>query len=608
MTCSSWNSGCDCGLNCQPEPNQSQSTKHLKRHSVELTGTPDSDNWLKRASARGMMRAVGYTDQDFEKPIVGVGTPYTNITPCNNHIQELSQIVSRELERLGFKAYYIGTPVVTDGESMGMEGMKYSLPSRDLIADCIETMMEAYACDAVITLSGCDKTIPGALMPIARRNAIGITLYGGSILPGEYKGQELDIISIFEAIGAYSAGKITKEDLDEIEKRAIPGCGSCGAMYTANTMATAIEAMGMSLPFSSSNPATDRTGRVSESKYNDCIRTVHALKNLMEKNIRARDIMTKKAFENAITVMMALSGSTNGVLHLLALAKEAEVDLTLVDFDRINAKTPILADMKPSGRYVMYDLYKVGGTPVVMKELLKAGLLHGDCLTVTGKTVAENLADVPDIASLNQGLVHPKYAEHPVLYPANAPKAEPGHHIMVLSGNLAEGCVFKQSGKYLADGRAHTGPARVFENEIDAIDAILAGKINKGDVIVVRYEGPKGGPGMREMLSPTSALAGRGLVNDVPLITDGRFSGGSHGIIVGHIVPEAAEGGPIALLQDGDLITIDPSRKLIQVELSDEELAARRARWKPPEPKYKKGFLAKYARSVRSASEGAVTH
>jgi len=602
------NCGSCCGEDCSPKSfDNLVSTKHLKRNSVELTGIPGSDNWIKRASARGMMRAVGYKDEDFEKPIVGVGTPYTNITPCNKHIQELSQIVSSNLENIGFKSYYIGTPVVTDGESMGMEGMKYSLPSRDLIADCIETMMEAYACDAVITLCGCDKTIPGALMPIARRNAIGITLYGGSILPGEYKGQELDIISIFESIGAYSAGKITKEDLEEIEKRAIPGCGSCGAMYTANTMATAIEAMGMSLPFSSSNPATDRTGRVSESKYNDCIKTVQALKNLMELNIRARDIMTKKAFENAITVMMALSGSTNGVLHLLALAREAEVELSLSDFDRINAKTPIIADMKPSGNYVMYDLYKVGGTPVVMKELLKAGLLHGDCITVTGKTVAENLAQVPDIQDIIQGAIHPKYKDKPVLYTCDKPKAPAGHHIMTLSGNLAEGCVFKQSGKYLADGSSHTGPARVFENEIDAINAILQGKIVKGDVIVVRYEGPKGGPGMREMLSPTSALVGRGLVNDVPLITDGRFSGGSHGIIVGHIVPEAAEGGPIALLQDGDLITIDPSRRLIQVELSDEELAQRRAKWKPPKPKYKRGFLAKYAQIVRSASEGAVT-
>jgi dihydroxy-acid dehydratase len=605
MSCSS---GCAGQGSCGGQGHQQDhlSTKSLKDRSKSLTGLKGEESWFKRSNARGMMRAVGYQTKDFSKPIVGVGSPYTNITPCNGKINELSDIVSCELESLGMKAYYMGSPVVTDGEAMGTEGMKYSLPSRDLIADCFETMMEAYSCDAVITLSGCDKTIPGALMPIARRNSIGITLYGGSTLPGSYKGQDVDIISLFEAIGAYSAGKISEEDFEGVEANIVPTCGSCGAMYTANTMATAIEAMGMSLPFSSSNPATERTGRVSEAKYNDCIRSVHALKNLLEKGIRARDIMTKKAFENALTIQMALSGSTNGVLHLLALAKEADVELSLADFDRINAKTPILADLKPSGKYVMYDLYRAGGTPVVMKELLKAGLLHGDCLTVTGKTIAENLANVPDIQDIDQAKINPKYGEHPVIFTADKPKAEPGHHILRLSGSLAQDAIFKQSGKYLMD-KSFTGPVKVFDSEDEATEAILDGDVVAGDVVVIRYEGPKGGPGMREMLIPTSALAGRGLVFDVALVTDGRFSGGSHGIITGHVVPEAAEGGNIALVKDGDQITIDPSKKSLELNVSEEELEKRRADWKAPEPKYKRGYLAKYAQQVRSASEGAVT-
>ncbi len=605
MSCGSCSGHGSCGGGGHDHGNHHK-TKNLKDKSKTLTGFKGEDSWFKRSNARGMMRAVGYETEDFAKPIVGVGSPYTNITPCNAKINELSDIASCELESLGLKAYYMGSPVVTDGESMGTEGMKYSLPSRDLIADCFETMMEAYSCDAVITLSGCDKTIPGALMPIARRNAIGITLYGGSTLPGKFKGQDVDIISLFEAIGAYSAGKISEEDFEGVEANIVPTCGSCGAMYTANTMATAIEAMGMSLPFSSSNPATERSGRISEAKYNDCIKSVHALKNLMEQGIRARDIMTKRAFENAITIQMALSGSTNGVLHILALAKEADVELTLADFDRINVKTPILADLKPSGKYVMYDLYRAGGTPVVMKELLKAGLLHGDCLTVTGKTVAENLADVADIQDIDQGKINPKYEEDRVIFSTQEPKTDAGHHILRLSGSLAEDAIFKQSGKYLMD-KSFTGPAKVFDSEDEATEAILNGTVVAGDVVVIRYEGPKGGPGMREMLIPTSALAGRGLVFDVALVTDGRFSGGSHGIITGHVVPEAAEGGNIALVQNGDQIIIDPGKKSLELNVSEEELQKRRASWTAPEPKYQRGYLAKYAQQVKSASEGAVT-
>lgn len=573
-----------------------QDLSKLKSNSKNLTGVPGGENWMKRAAARGMMRAVGFQDEDFEKPLIYIGSPHTDITPCNAHIDDLAKIIHKEIYSLGGKPYTSGTPVVTDGESMGMEGMKYSLPSRDVIADSIEMMMEAYSADGTITLSGCDKTIPGALMPIARRNAFGITLYGGTVLPGRVDDQELDIISIFEAIGARSAEKISQEEFDEIEKKAIPVCGSCGGMYTANTMATAIEAMGMSLPGSSSNPAMTYSGRISEPKYKDCLDTANALINLMKKGIRARDIMTKKAFENALTVQMALSGSTNGVLHLLALAREAEVDLKLDDFNMINEKTPIIADMKPSGKYVMYDLYKQGGLLVVMKELLKAGLIHGECMTVTGRTVEENLEVIGSIPE-----------DQDVIYTVDKPLVKKGHHIVVLKGNLAEdGAVFKQSGKYLM-GKRHTGPARVFEGEPEANDAILAGKIKKGDVVVIRNEGPKGGPGMREMLSPTSALAGRGLTYDVALITDGRFSGGSHGIITGHIVPEAVEGGLIGLIEEGDEITVDPGNKTLELHVEETVIEERRKNWIKPEPKYERGVLAKYAQTVRDASHGAVT-
>jgi dihydroxy-acid dehydratase len=587
------NGTCGCHSNTD---SLNQDLSDLKKRSAELTGHPDGEDWMKRAAARGMMRAVGYKDEDFKKPLVSVAAPFTDITPCNAHVRDLADIMCKELSRQGAKPYTFGTPVVTDGESMGMEGMKYSLPSRDLIADSIEMMMEAYACDAAITIGGCDKTIPGALMPLARNNAIGIFLYGGTVLPGRHNGEELDIISIFEAIGARSADKITQDEFEEIEKKSIPVCGSCGGMYTANTMATAIEAMGMSLPGSSSNPAMNYQKRISEAKYQDCVDSVKALINLMRKGIKTRDIMTKKAFENAITVQMALSGSTNGVLHLLALARESGVDLKLDDFDRINKKTPIIADMKPSGKYVMYDMYKQGGLPVVMKELLDHGLLHGDCLTVTGHTIEENLKDISKINT-----------DQDVLYRVDDPVQEKGRHILILKGNLAEdGAVFKQSGKYLVD-KKHTGPARVFEGETEANDAILSGKIVKGDVVVIRNEGPKGGPGMREMLSPTSAIAGRGLTKDVALITDGRFSGGSHGIIVGHITPEAVEGGLIALVKEGDTITIDPKNRILKLHVDDQEIKKRKKSWQKPQMKYSRGVLAKYASTVKSASEGGVT-
>jgi dihydroxy-acid dehydratase len=541
-----------------------------------------------------MMRAVGYKDEDFEKPLITVACPYTNITPCNAHIRELGDIVSREVENIGGKPIIFGTPVVTDGETMGMEGMKYSLVSRELIADCIETMHEAYTADGILALSGCDKTIPASLIPLARNNSIGITLYGGSIRPGHYKGRDLTIVSTFEAVGAVGAGKMSEEELHEIECKSCPGNGACGGMYTANTMASAIEAMGMSLPGSSSHPAVDSENNIFSDKRQDCIDSVKALFNLMKRGIRARDIMTKKAFENAITVVMAIGGSTNAVLHLLSLAHEAEVKLSIDDFERIGKRTPLLGDFKPFGKYVMEDLYNVGGVPMVMKMLLNAGLLHGDCLTVTGKTVAENLQDIPD---------RPKNQD--VIYSLEKPLAASGHHILILRGNLApEGAVLKLSGKEM---EFHKGPARVFECEEDALNAILEGKIEKGDVIVIRYEGPKGGPGMREMLSPSSALMGAGLGRDVALVTDGRFSGGTHGIMVGHISPEAQVGGPLAMVREGDLINIHLKTRTIDVELKEGEMEERRKAWKAPEPRYKRGVLAKYARLVSSASKGAVT-
>lgn len=580
---------CNCG-NCS-----CGSSAPLKNRSQELTGTASSENWVKRAPARAMFRAVGYTDEDFEKPMVTVACPYTNATPCNAHIRELGDIVSSEIERIGGKSILFGTPVVTDGETMGTEGMKYSLVSRELIADCIETMHEAYMSDGIITLSGCDKTIPAALIPLARNNSIGLTLYGGSIRPGHLKDKDLTIVSTFEAVGAVGAGKMNTEELHAIECHSCPGNGACGGMYTANTMASAIEAMGMSLPGSASHTAVDEKNAVSNEKKQDCLQSVLALFNLMEKGIRARDIMTKEAFENAITVVMALGGSTNAVLHILSLAHEAAVDLTIDDFTRIGAKVPLIGDFKPFGTYVMNDLSVIGGIPMVMKMLLDAGLLHGDCLTVTGQTIAENLKDAPPF---------PKNQK--VIYPLTKPLAPAGHHLVILRGNLApEGAVMKLSGKELKE---HIGPARVFESEEDALEAILQNNIHKGDVIVIRYEGPQGGPGMREMLSPSAALMGAGLGKDVALITDGRFSGGTHGIMVGHMCPEAFAGGNLAIVEEGDTIAINLTTKTIDVLLSEREIKNRHKKWQQPKPRYTRGTLAKYARLVSSASKGAVTN
>ncbi len=566
----------------------------LKHRSGLLTGTPGGADWAKRAAARAMLRAVDFKEGDFSKPIVTVACPFTNATPCNDHIRKLGDILFREIVEAGGKPFLFGTPVISDGETMGMEGMKYSLMSRDLIADCIETMHEGYAADGIVTLSGCDKSIPGAIMPILRNNGIGLTLYGGTILPGRYKGEDLTIVSAFEAVGAHAAGRMTDEELRQVECHSCPGAGSCGGMYTANTMASVVEAMGLSIPGSASHAAVDRRNRISRDKRKDCVDSAKALLGLLRSGIRVREIATRRAFENGIVVMMALGGSTNGVLHLLALAHETGVPLELDDFHRIGQHVPLLGNFKPFGRYVMADLDRIGGIPMVMKSLLDAGLLHGDCLTVTGKTVAENLADAPPIPAGQDIFATPA-----------RPYAPPGRHITVLRGNLApEGAVLKLSGKALDH---HTGPARVFDREEDALEAILSGKIRKGDVIVIRNEGPKGGPGMREMLSPSAALMGAGLGKDVALVTDGRFSGGTHGIMVGHVAPEAQAGGAIAIVREGDRITIHPGERSISLEASDAEIASRLSRWKASEPKYPRGVLGKYARLVGSASRGAVT-
>jgi len=568
----------------------------LKNRSSKLTSKPGSADWVKRAPARAMMRAVGYADEDFKKPIVSLACPYTNITPCNSHIQQLGEIMQNELEKVGIKPVLFGTPVVTDGETMGTEGMKYSLVSRELIADCIETMTEAYLCDGAFTLSGCDKTIPAALIPMARNNTIGVTLYGGTILSGksDKDNRDLNIVSVFEAIGKQSTGNISDKDFADIESHACPGCGSCGGMYTANTMSSAIEALGMSVPGSASHPAVDRNNNISIAKRKDCAESARKMRYLLEHNIRPRDIMNKKAFENAITIVMALGGSTNAVLHLLSLAHEAEVKLTLDDFQNISEKTPLLGNFSPYGDYMMQHLDEIGGIPMVMKYLMQHGLIHGECLTVTGKTVAENLKHAQDYP-----------VGQDIIYPFDKPYAKPGRHIIVMYGNLAsEGAVMKISGKEMD---RHKGPAKVFESEESCLDAILSNSISKGDVLVIRNEGPRGGPGMREMLSPTSALMGAGLGKDVALITDGRFSGGTHGIMIGHVTPEAFNGGPLAIVQDGDIIDINLTHRTVNLNIGKNEWTKRQRDWKKPKPKYSRGVLAKYAQLVSTASTGAVT-
>lgn len=580
-----------------PRMTATSSKAHNRERSAGLVGDkPGTEAWNKRTAARAMLRAVDFSDADFSKPIVTIACTHTNATPCNAHIDKLGKELQSHVSESGAKAFIFGTPVISDGETMGTSGMRYSLVSRDLIADCIETMHEGYLADGLITIGGCDKSIPGALMPILRHDSIGVTLYGGTIRPGHLDGKDTTVVSAFEAIGARGVGKIDDEQLARVERNSCPGPGACGGMFTANTMASIIEAMGMSVPYSAGHTAMDENNELSKAKLEDCQRSIEALVTCMERKITSRQICTKKAFENGITVCMALGGSTNAVLHCLALAHEADVDLTLDDFNEIGKRVPLIGNFKPFGQYVMADLDKLGGVPMVMKYLLEKGLLHGDCMTVTGKTVAENLADVPSVLPEGQDVIRP----------LEAPHAPPGNHIVVMRGNLApEGSVIKLSGKELD---LHRGPARVFESEEDALDAVLEGKIVANDVIVIRNEGPKGGPGMREMLSPSAAIMGAGLGKSVALITDGRFSGGTHGIMVGHISPEAAVGGPIGLVREGDIIKLEPKRKLLTVEISEAEMTRRRAEWKPFVKGDNRGILSKYAKLVSSASFGAVTY
>lgn len=546
--------------------------------------TTDGD---ARAPARAMLRAVGFTTEDFEKPMIGVASTWAEVTPCNYHILDFAKLAKAGLKKAGSAPQIFNTITVSDGISMGHEGMKYSLPSREVIADSIEVTTNAMRYDGLVAIGGCDKNMPGCLMAIARLNIPSIFIYGGTIMPGHYKGHDIDIVSIFEAVGRHSAGTISDEEFKGIECNACPGAGSCGGMYTANTMASAIEAMGMSLPGSSSTPA------IVDGKKQECTDAGAALINLLEKNIRPRDILTKDAFENAIVMANALGGSTNAILHLLAIAHEAGVGLSMDDFDRIGRRVPYIADLKPAGRFVMADLYRVGGTPAVMKLLLDAGLLHGDIMTVTGRTLEQNLKDAPAL-SVGQKIITD----------LKSPLSKRGP-LIVLKGNLAlEGSVCKITGLEEPD---FSGPARVFDGEEAAFAAIISKKIKPGDVVVIRYEGPKGGPGMREMLSITSAIIGEGLGDSVALITDGRFSGGTHGHVVGHIAPEAYDGGLVAVLEDGDVITINVEERTLSVKLTDEEIKARFKSWKKPKPTYTTGVLAKYIRSVASASYGAVT-
>jgi dihydroxy-acid dehydratase len=553
-----------------------------KLRSFTIThGVPRSPN-------RSMLRAIGYQDQDFEKPMVGIANGHSTMNPCNAGIQPLADAADAAARRAGAMPQMFGTITVTDGISMGTEGMKYSLVSREVIADSIETAVQSQFMDGVLAIGGCDKNMPGAMIGICRMNIPAIFVYGGTIKPGHYKGQDLQIVSVFEAVGSYTAGKMSQEDFECIERCALPGVGACGGMYTANTMSSSIEAIGLSLPYSSTMAAEDDEKRESAAK------SMEVLVEAIRKDIKPRDIVTRKSLENAIAVVMATGGSTNAVLHWMAIAHAAGVAWTLDDFERIRQKVPVLCDLKPSGRYVAVDLHRAGGVPQVMKMLLAHGLIHGDCMTITGKTVAESLEDVPEAPRKDQDVIrqwdNPMYKQG---------------HLAILRGNLApEGAVAKITG---LKNPVITGPARVFESEPDCMDAILADRIKPGDVLVIRYEGPKGGPGMREMLAPTSALIGKGLGESVGLITDGRFSGGTWGMVVGHVAPEAYAGGPIGLVKEGDSITIDAHRRLIQLNVPEAELAKRKAAWKQPAPRYTTGVLGKYAKLVGSAAEGAVT-
>jgi dihydroxy-acid dehydratase len=553
----------------------------LNRYSARIT-QPRS-----QGASQAMLYGTGLTREDMDKPQVGIASVWYEGNTCNMHLLKLAEKVKEGVTAAGMVGLRFNTIGVSDGIAMGTEGMSYSLQSRDLIADSIETLMSAQWYDANISLPGCDKNMPGCVMAMGRLNRPSFMIYGGTIRPGYHDGKKVDIISAFQSYGEYLAGRIDDETRSEIVRKACPGPGACGGMYTANTMAVAIEALGMTLPYSSSIPAED------PAKLEECFNAGQAIRRLLELDLKPRDIMTRAAFENAMVMVMVLGGSTNAVLHLIAIARAAGVQLTLDDFQAVSDRTPYLADLKPSGQYVMEDLHKIGGTPAVMKYLLEQGLLHGECITVTGKTLAENLAGLPGLAE-GQDIIRP--LENPL---------KPTGHIQILKGNLAPGgAVAKITGK---EGEVFTGPARVFDSEEDMLRALEEKRIQKGDVVIIRYEGPKGGPGMPEMLTPTSAIMGAGLGKDVAMITDGRFSGGSHGFIVGHVVPEAQEGGPIALVKDGDVISIDARRRRIDMAVPDEELARRRKEWQMPPYKATRGTLYRYIKTVKPASEGCVT-
>ena len=553
----------------------------LNKYSKNVTQDPT------QPAAQAMLYAIGLTENDLKKPLVGIASTGFEGNPCNMHLNDLAQHVKEGTAKGGLIGLVFNTIGVSDGISMGTYGMRYSLPSRDIIADSMETVVQAMNYDALVTVVGCDKNMPGALMAMIRLDRPSVLVYGGTIASGCFKDKKLDIVSAFEAWGEKVAGTMNEEDYKSVIQNACPGAGACGGMYTANTMASAIEALGMAMPYNSSNPA------LAKEKKQDCISSGNALRYLMENDIKPSDIITRKSFENAVRLLTLLGGSTNAVLHFLAIAKAAEIEFTLDDFQKISDTTPFLADLKPSGKYLMEDLHRVGGTPAVMKFMLENGMLHGDCLTVTGKTIAENLAELP---GLQEG--------QEVVKPLNEPIKETGH-LRILYGNLAEeGSVAKITGK---EGLHFKGPAKVFDDEFKANAGIGAGMVKKGDVVVIRYEGPKGGPGMPEMLKPTAAIMGAGLGKEVALITDGRFSGGTHGFVVGHVCPEAQEGGMIGLLKDGDIITIDAEKNSISVALSDDEIKSRRANWVQPALKVRKGSLYKYAKTVSSASQGCVT-
>ena len=553
----------------------------INRRSANIT------EGVARAPNRSMYYAMGYEEGDFKKPMIGVANGHSTITPCNSGLQKLADAAVAGIEAAGGNAQIFGTPTISDGMAMGTEGMKYSLVSREVIADCIETCVGGQWMDGVLVVGGCDKNMPGGMMGILRANVPAIYVYGGTILPGRYKGQDLNIVSVFEAVGQFTAGNMSQEDFYQIERRAIPGTGSCGGMYTANTMSSSFEALGMSLPYSSTmaNPHDEISVAAAEA--------ARVLIEAVKVDLKPRDIVTRKSIENAVAVIMATGGSTNAVLHFLAIAHTAEVEWTIDDFERMRQKVPVLCDLKPSGKYLAVDLHQAGGIPQVMKILLKAGLLHGDCITITGKTVAENLAEVPDAPRADQDVIRP----------IDKPMYEQGH-LAILKGNLSPaGCVAKITG---LKNPVITGPARVFDDEKSAMAAIMAQKIVAGDVMVLRYLGPKGAPGMPEMLAPTGALIGQGLGESVGLITDGRFSGGTWGMVVGHVAPEAHAGGNIALVHEGDSITIDAHTLTLQLNVSDEELAVRRAAWTAPKSRYTRGVLAKFAMNASSASTGAV--